>query len=279
MTRRVCIIGHPVAHSRSPMLHGHWLKTYGIEGEYGREDVAPEDFPDFLRDLEANGYVGANVTVPHKESALATVDVADATARAVGAVNTVWIDGGKLHGSNTDVHGFMANLDANAPGWDNTRDKAVILGAGGASRAAAYGLAQRGFGSIVLVNRTLDRAEKLVADLGGHPLQAAAWSDLDDHLKEAGLLVNATSLGMAGKAGLAVDLDALPQTCVVTDLVYVPLETSLLAEARARGNRVVDGLGMLLHQAVPGFEIWFGRRPEVTGDLRNLIVADLTAAR
>jgi shikimate dehydrogenase len=275
MTRRVCIIGHPVAHSRSPLLHGYWLHEYGIDGAYGREDVAPEHFPAFLRSLEDHGYAGANVTVPHKESALATVDVVDDTARAVGAVNTVWTDGGKLHGSNTDVHGFIANLDDGAPGWDNRRHTAVILGAGGAARAAAYGLAQRGFERIILVNRTLYRAEKLAADLGTKGMMAATWDDLPRHLPDADLLVNATSLGMSGKGELPVTLDGLSDNCTVTDLVYVPLTTDLLRKAQERGNRTVDGLGMLLHQAVPGFEIWFGRRPSVTAALRDLIVTDV----
>lgn len=279
MTRRVCIIGHPVAHSRSPMLHGYWLKTYGINGDYGREDVSPDAIVDFLRGLSGHGYVGANVTVPHKEVALRTVDVIDETARAVGAVNTVWMNDGKLHGSNTDVHGFIANLDAQAPGWDNSGKTAVILGAGGASRAAVFGLAQRGFKRIVLINRTLDRAEKLAEDLGLAAVTPAVWSDLPKWIGEAELLANATSLGMTGKPPLEVDLSDLPEACVVTDMVYAPLETDLLARARARDNPVVDGLGMLLHQAVPGFEIWFGRRPEVTKGLRDHIVADLKGAR
>jgi shikimate dehydrogenase len=277
MSRRACILGHPVAHSRSPMIHGYWLKAHGLDGHYGREDVTPEDLADFLLNLEGRGYVGANVTVPHKEAALALAD-ADETARAVGAANTLWREDGRLCATNTDVHGFLANLDEGAPGWDSSRGTAVVLGAGGASRAVVFGLKQRGFSRVTLVNRTIDRACQLAAEFGD-PVTAAGWSDLTDVLAPAQLLVNATSLGMTGKPPLEIAIDGLPRDAVATDLVYAPLETDLLARARARGNRVVDGLGMLLHQAVPGFEKWFGLRPEVTPELRALVVADLMAAK
>ncbi len=279
MTRRVCIIGHPVAHSRSPLLHGYWLKTFGIDGLYTREDITPDDFPGFLRELERAGYSGANITVPHKEAALSLIDEVDDTARAIGAVNTVCIRDGVIRGTNTDVYGFLANLDAGAPGWDGGRKVAVVLGAGGASRAVVFGLIGRGFNKIILSNRTLSRAQVLCADFTGKGLVAAAWSRLSEHLGAASLLVNATSLGMTGKPTLEIDLATLPPEAVVTDLVYAPLETELLREARQRGNRTVDGLGMLLHQAVPGFEQWFGRKPDVTPELRALLVADLTGGR
>lgn len=276
MHKAACVIGHPIAHSRSPLIHGYWLQSYGIAGRYEREDVTPEAFPDFLKSLEDQGYSGANVTLPHKEAALELVDEADATARAVGAVNTVWIEQGRLYGSNTDVHGFLANLDDGAPGWDRRLDRAVILGAGGAARALVYGLQQRGAGSIDLVNRSLDRAQKLAADFGG-TVRAHGWEQQAELLKSADLIVNATSLGMTGKPPLDIDLSAVPAHATVTDIVYSPLETGLLAAARERGLRVVDGLGMLLHQAVPGFEKWFGHRPAVTSGLRDRIVADLLA--
>lgn len=279
MTRRVCIIGHPVAHSRSPLLHGYWLKTFGIDGLYTREDITPDDFPGFLRELERAGYSGANITVPHKEAALSLIDEVDDTARAIGAVNTVCIRDGVIRGTNTDVYGFLANLDAGAPGWDGGRKVAVVLGAGGASRAVVFGLIGRGFNTIILSNRTLSRAQVLCTDFAGKGLVAAAWSGLSEHLGAASLLVNATSLGMTGKPALEIDLATLPPEAVVTDLVYTPLETELLREARRRGNRTVDGLGMLLHQAVPGFEQWFGRKPDVTPELRALLVADLTGGR
>ncbi|MFK8254054.1 shikimate dehydrogenase [Ancylobacter terrae] len=276
MTRRVCIIGHPVAHSRSPLLHGYWLRHYGIDGSYGREDVPPERIGDFLTGFAASGYVGANVTVPHKEAAFAAVAAADDVAQALGAVNTLWLENGRLVGANTDQHGFLANLDAGAPGWDTRATAAVVLGAGGAARAIVHGLLARGIARVAVVNRTPERAQALRARFGSG-VEPAGWDDLPQLLAGAGLLVNTTSLGMKGQPPLDIDLSPLPADAVVSDAVYVPLETPLIRAARARGLATVDGLGMLLHQAVPGFERWFGIRPEVTTELRDLAVADLAA--
>jgi shikimate dehydrogenase len=272
--RKACVIGDPIAHSRSPLIHGYWLRTYGIAGTYERVRVAPEELEGFLKGLSGAGYAGCNITIPHKERAFALLDAPDSTAAAVGAVNTVWCDGDRLQGTNTDVYGFIANLDAAVPGWDAGRGHAVILGAGGAARGVAFGLKERGFGRVTVVNRTQSRGEELARALGS-PVSARSWSDLPGLLAEADLVANATSLGMVGKDPLVVPLDNLRRAAVVADLVYTPLETRLLAAARARGNRVADGLGMLLHQAVLGFERWFGVRPEVTQELRDIIVADL----
>jgi shikimate dehydrogenase len=271
--RAACLIGWPAAHSRSPLIHHYWLRTLGIEGGYNIEAVPPEGFAEFLLHLSTHGFVGANVTIPHKERALA-LSMPDARARAVGAANTLWYEGGELRSTNTDIEGFIDNLDACAPGWDAATD-ALVLGAGGASRAVVFGLIERGIKRVHLVNRTLDRARALADQFGArvHPL---AWDAVSDLLPRAGLLVNTTSLGMHGQPALKVDIGLLPSHAVVADLVYVPLETPLLAAARARGLKTADGLGMLLHQAVRGFELWFGQRPEVTSELRELVEADLT---
>lgn len=280
MTRpepRACIVGWPAKHSRSPLIHGYWLKTLGLPGSYGVEEVAPGDMMGFLRTLQARGYVGCNVTVPHKETAYRTVEVLTDRARALQAVNTVWIERGVLHGDNTDIVGFLASLDAGAPGWDRKAAQAVVLGAGGASRAIVAGLLDRGVELVTVVNRTRDRAEAL-AESFGRRVQAVGWESVGQILPSADLLVNTTSLGMKGQPPLDIDLDGLKESAVVTDIVYVPLETALLAQARSRGHQVVDGLGMLLHQAAAGFEHWFGRRPEVTPELRQVIVDDLARA-
>ncbi len=269
-----CVIGWPVAHSRSPLIHNYWLKHYGIAGEYRREAVTPEDFAAFAGSLAARGYVGANVTVPHKEAALALSEPDD-RARAVGAANTLWLDRGVLRSTNTDVEGFLANLEACAPGWDRRLKQAVMLGAGGAARAVICGLLARGVGRIVVVNRTFERAQALRQMFGG-AVRPARWQDLTAALAHAELLVNTTTLGMERQPHLDLDVGLLPGDAIVADLVYAPLVTTLLKAARARGLRTADGLGMLLHQAVRGFALWFGRTPEVTGELRALIEADLT---
>ena len=271
---RAFVIGHPVAHSRSPMLHGYWLRLYGIEGSYELADVPPEALGDFFANYREAGWVGGNVTVPHKLAVIAYLDRIDDAATAMGAVNTIWWDNDELVGGNTDAIGFLGNLDELVPGWDREAVTAVIIGAGGAARAAAYGLKTRGL-SVELCNRTASTAEELAAHfggMGGHGLDA-----LPDLLGRADMLVNTTSLGMLGKAPLEVDLSPLKDGAIVCDVVYVPLETQLLKDAKARGHRTVDGLGMLLHQAVPGFSRWFGRTPEVTEDLRATIVADIRA--
>lgn len=272
-TRAACLIGWPAAHSRSPLIHHYWLRTLGIEGGYVIEAVPPEDFKDFLFRLSLRGFVGANVTIPHKELAL-VLSKPDERARAVGAANTLWFADGELCSTNTDVEGFINNLDASAPGWDRTED-ALVLGAGGSSRAVVFGLRERGIKRVHLVNRTMARASAL-ADQFGASVLPVAWDALGDILPRAGLLVNTTSLGMKGQPSLEIDVGRLPPDAVVADLVYVPLDTPLLAAARARGLKTADGLGMLLHQAVRGFELWFGQRPEVTAELRALVEADLT---
>lgn len=276
MSRRACVTGSPVAHSRSPLLHGHWLEVYGIDGSYGREEVPPETAAAFYRTLAARGYVGCNVTVPNKEIAFSVLDEAEPSAAALGAANTLWLDGDRLVGANTDGYGFLANLDAGAPGWDGSRRIALVLGAGGAARAIVHALAERGFGRIVIANRTLARAEALAAPYPRKAV-AAGFDVVPALLAEADVLVNCTSLGMKGAPPLTLDLAGLRPEAVVTDIVYVPLRTPLLQAAAARGLRVVDGLGMLLHQAVGGFEHWFGVRPQVTPALRELVIADLAA--
>ncbi len=269
-----CIVGWPVDHSRSPIIHNYWLKAYGIAGAYRREAVAPEHFGSFVQSLAARGYVGANVTVPHKEAVL-EFTLPDDRASAVGAANTLWIDDdGFLRSTNTDVEGFLDNLDAGAPGWNDGLDHAVVVGAGGAARAVVHGLLTRKTRRITVVNRTEHRAKNLHALLG-KPVQAAPWDALNDLLGDAGLLVNTTTLGMAGQPELPADIGRLPGHAIVADLVYVPLITPLLRAAQARGLRTADGLGMLLHQAVRGFTLWFGRKPEVTPQLRAAVEADL----
>jgi shikimate dehydrogenase len=270
--RVACLIGWPAAHSRSPLIHHHWLRTLGIEGGYTIEAIPPEGFAEFVQHLSGHGFVGANVTLPHKERALA-LSVPDARAKAVGAANTLWYDGGELRATNTDIEGFVDNLDASASGWDATGD-ALVLGAGGSSRAVVFGLIERGIKRVHLANRTMERARAL-ADQFGNAVQAIAWDTINEVLPRAGLLVNTTSLGMRGQPALELDVGLLPSNAIVADLVYVPLETVLLKAARERGLKTADGLGMLLHQAVRGFELWFGQRPEVTPELRALAEADL----
>ena len=271
--RAACLIGWPAAHSRSPLIHHYWLRTLGIEGGYNIEAIPPEGFAEFIMHLSTHGFVGANVTIPHKERALA-LSRPDARAQAVGAANTLWYDGDALRSTNTDVEGFINNLDACAPGWDKAED-ALVLGAGGAARAIVFGLVERGIKRVHLANRTIERARALADQFGAHVLPVARDA-IGEFLPRAGLLVNTTSLGMHGQPALELDLGLLPRDAVVADLVYVPLETELLAAARVRGLKTADGLGMLLHQAVRGFELWFGQRPEVTSELRALIEADLT---
>jgi shikimate dehydrogenase len=268
-----CLIGWPAAHSRSPLIHHYWLRTLGIAGGYVIEAVPPDEFKDFIFRLSLRGFVGANVTIPHKERALA-LSKPDERARTVGAANTLWFADGELRSTNTDVEGFINNLDTSAPGWDRCED-ALVLGAGGAARAVVFGLLDRGIKRVHLANRTIERARAL-ADQFGAGVLPVAWDAQGDILPRAGLVVNTTSLGMKGQPPLALDVGRLPSHAVVADLVYVPLDTPLLSAARAHGLKTADGLGMLLHQAVRGFELWFGRRPEVTVELRALVEADLT---
>ena len=274
MTRiiRTCVMGHPVAHSRSPMLHGYWLRTLGIEGAYELADVAPDDFAAFFRGLGANGFAGGNITKPHKEQAFRLVDRREDAADAIGAVNTVWYENGALIGGNTDWLGIVLSLDAIAPGWDKGR--ALVLGAGGAARAATYGFRQRGL-SVSLVNRTLARAEQLAANFPG--VTVHGYDALPRLMADADVLINTTSLGQAGNPQLEIDLTNLKRSAIVYDVIYVPLETGLLKAARRAGHRTVDGLSMLLYQAVPGFAHWFGVTPTVTAEQRAILEADIRA--
>jgi shikimate dehydrogenase len=275
--RHAFVTGYPVKHSRSPLIHGFWLKTLGLQGSYTRQEVSPEDFAGFICRLKSgeSGFVGGNVTIPHKETAFALADRPDALSEELGASNTLWLDEGRLHATNTDGFGFLANLDAASPGWDRT-DRAVILGAGGASRAIIQAVRDRGIGEIHVVNRTLGRAQEL-ADRFGAKVHAHAMAALQEVSAGAGLFVNTTSLGMDGEAAPDFDFSPLAGGAVVTDIVYVPLVTPILRQAAEQGFATVDGLGMLLHQAAPGFEKWFGVRPTVDIDLRRLILADMEA--
>ena len=273
--KRAGVVGWPVEHSRSPALHGFWLKQYDIDGEYGLLPVKPEELAAALRSLAARGFAGCNLTIPHKQAALALVDRVDASARRIGAVNTIVVESdGSLDGYNTDAFGFHANLTAALPGWRADAGPAVVLGAGGAGRAIVAALLDNGAPEVRLVNRHRDRAAALAAALGGR-IEVVDWARRADALAGAALLVNTTSLGMAGQPPLDLALDALPANAAVNDIVYVPMETPLLAAARRRGNPVVDGLGMLLHQARPGFAAWFGVMPEVTPALRQAVMAGL----
>lgn len=272
--KRACVIGWPIEHSRSPLIHTYWLQRYAIEGSYEKLAVKPEAAAGFLTSLAQHGFVGCNVTVPHKETAFAVADEREASAEAVGAANTAWLSGGRLHVANTDTCGFMTNLTCSAPGWQGSDAPVLILGAGGAARAIVYGFLEAGVGEVRVCNRTRERAEALVRRFGAR-VTAWDWAQRDVAAHDAGVLVNSTTIGMKGEGTLGLDLARLHPDCVVCDLVYVPLETELLAAARAHGLAAVDGVGMLLHQAVPGFERWFGVRPEVTDELRRIVVADI----
>ena len=270
--KAVCVIAWPAGHSRSPLIHNYWIKQHKLNAEYRREAVPPEKFADFVTNLRANGYVGANISVPHKEVALKLTEPDD-RARAVGAANALWYDDDRLRSTNTDVEGFLANLDAVTPGWDRGLSTAVVLGAGGGARAVIFALLAREVGRVYVINRTAARAKALQKKFGNR-IQVASWEETTGLLGGAGLLVNTTTLGMVGQPRLELNLRC-PPSLIVADLVYDPLVTGLLALARARGLRTADGLGMLLHQAVRGFQLWFGVRPEVTAELRALIEADL----
>lgn len=267
------VMGWPVGHSLSPRLHGFWLETLGIDGAYVPLAVAPENAAESIAGLAKLGFKGLNVTVPHKETAMAAVDEVDDLAQRIGAVNTIVFDeNGKSHGTNTDGFGFLENIRQRAPAHDVTIGSAVVLGAGGAARAVIVALLDAGVPEIILTNRTAERASDLAAAVDGN-VTTTPWEQREDALAEASLLVNTTTLGMTGQAPLEISLDKLPGSACVNDIVYAPLETPLLADARARGNTVVDGIGMLLHQARPGFRSWFGEDPEVTDALRDHVLA------
>lgn len=268
--KRAFVIGHPIAHTRSPLIHRYWLKAYGIDGSYEPIDVAPAALPAFFERLRGGEFAGGNVTIPHKETAFSLSDSVDPLAEEIGAVNTLVVRDGVIEGTNTDYLGFLGNLDQNAPGWSDGLEQAIVLGAGGAARAVLVALKSRDIGCVHLLNRSLGKAEDLAIDLEG-PIRTGALTEFAARAKTSGLLINTTSVGMHGTRFDDLDLGLLPKTALVTDLVYVPIRTPLLADAAALGLRTVDGLGMLLHQAVAGFEAWFGVKPEVTPELRAAV--------
>ncbi|MGL4290866.1 MAG: shikimate dehydrogenase [Phreatobacter sp.] len=272
--KRACIVGWPVRHSRSPMIHRYWLAEHGIAGDYLQEGIAPADFERFLRGLADHGYVGCNVTLPHKEMAFALLDEIEPAAAALGAANTIWLDGGRLHGTNSDVAGFLASLDAEQPGWAEEAGHSLVLGAGGAARGIVHGLLSRGVATVTVANRSLGKAEAIAAEFG-HRVRSAALSEIAGMLPSVDLLVNTTALGMNGQPPLDLSLEGLKATAIVSDIVYVPLETALIVQAASRGHRTVGGLGMLLYQAIPGFSRWFGVTPIVTPALYDLVAADV----
>ena len=266
------VIGHPVAHSRSPLLHGHWLRTYGLQGHYVPMDIAPDKLETAFRTLPDLGFVGVNVTIPHKEKVMEIADLVSDRATLIGAANTIiFRKDGKIHADNTDGYGFIENLRQGAPGWDPQAGPAMVLGAGGAARAVIASLLEVGVPEIRISNRTRNRAEQLREEFGAR-IRVVEWVQAGNAMDDAALVVNSTSLGMVGKQELRVPLDGLQPGTVVTDLVYTPLETRLLRVAREQGCTCVDGLGMLIHQAVPGFERWFGKRPEVDDATRAAIL-------
>jgi shikimate dehydrogenase len=274
--KAVCIIAWPAGHSRSPLIHNYWIKQHNLNAEYRREAVPPEQLTEFITHFRERGYIGGNVTVPHKQAVLALSEP-DERAKAVGAANCLWYEGDKLRSTNTDVEGFLGNLDATTPGWDRGLETAAVLGAGGGARAVVFALIQRNVGRVYVINRTAERAEALKKKFGAR-VHLAKWEETTGLLGGAGLLVNTTTLGMVGQPPLDINLRC-PASLVVADLVYAPLETGLLKLARERGLRTADGLGMLLHQAVRGFELWFGVKPKVTAELRALVEADLGATK
>lgn len=266
------VIGHPVAHSKSPHVHGYWLRKYGLKGHYVPMDIAPEKLSDLLPRLADLGFVGANVTIPHKEKVMEIADLITDRATLIGAANTlIFRKDGRIHADNTDGYGFIENIRQSVPDWNPKSGPAVVFGAGGASRAVLASLLDVGVPKIMLTNRTRIRAEKLREDFG-HRIQVVEWVQAGNVLDEADLVVNTTSLGMTGKPEMRVPLDGLKPGAIVNDLVYAPLRTRLLTTAEERGCHVVDGLGMLLHQAVPGFERWFGKRPEVDDNVRAAVL-------
>jgi shikimate dehydrogenase len=276
--KKACVIGWPIAHSRSPLIHNYWLAKYGLEGLYERRPVSPQELPGFLKNLAEHGYVGCNVTIPHKEAALQHVDHIDDVVRRNGSLNTVYLVGSEKYATSTDGEGFYQNLLATVPGLSLYRKRAIILGAGGSAKAVVERLLRAGIAEIAVMNRTNQRIDDLKTSFG-RVIKALPTDHYVNESKSATLLINATSQGMSGQPRLDIDLSALPPDAIVADLVYVPLETELLKAAKTRGLRTVGGLGMLLHQAVVGFEKWFGVRPEVTPELYNLVAADIEKER
>lgn len=275
--KRACVIGWPIEHSRSPLIHGYWLKRYGIDGVYTKEAVRPESAAQFLKSLALRGLVGCNVTVPHKEAAFEAATERDAAATAIGAANTVWLDDGRLCCSNTDAYGFMTHLKRTAPGWTSRAGPVAILGAGGAARAIVHGFLEAGVEQVRVFNRSFERAEILARHFGPRVV-AMPWEERNAAASAVSAIVNTTTLGMKGVGDPGIDFTRFDPRTIACDIVYVPLETAFLSAARTAGLATVDGLGMLLHQAVPGFEKWFGVRPEVTDELRAVVVADIVSA-
>jgi shikimate dehydrogenase len=276
--KRACVIGWPISHSRSPIIHNYWLKLHGIDGVYTREPVEPQALAGFIGSLHQKAFEGCNVTLPHKEAVFRLVTPADETTRRLGAVNTVFNRDDKLLGTNTDGEGFLASLAASAPQLRLTNTRAFMIGAGGAAMAIAAALIDAGCTQILVANRTRERAERVRTQFGNR-VHLIDWEQREAAIADCALLVNTTALGMTGQPPLDIDLRRLSAATVVTDIVYSPLETPLLLEARRRGNPVVPGLGMLLHQAVRGFELWFGVRPDVTHELYRLVEADVISGR
>ncbi|WP_405108496.1 shikimate dehydrogenase [Phaeobacter sp. BS52] len=267
------VIGSPVAHSRSPLVHGHWLQTYGIAGHYVPLHVEPGQLEEVVRSLPKMGFVGANITIPHKEQIMEIADQVTDRATLIGAANTlIFRPDGSILADNTDGYGFITNLHQAAPDWDPATGPAVVFGVGGASRAVIASLLEAGVPEILLSNRTRERADQFRSEFGSR-IQVVDWVQVGNVIEQAALLVNTTSLGMVGKPRLRVPLDGLRSSTVVTDLVYTPLKTDMLQWAEDIGCTTVDGLGMLLHQAVPGFERWFGKRPEVDAATREAALA------
>lgn len=269
---RAGVIGHPIKHSKSPLIHNHWIAEHGLQGEYTAIDIAPENLKEGVQKLIDNGFAGFNVTVPHKQEIFKLCENVDGKAKTIGAVNTVVVKNGTLHGTNTDAFGFMQNVHQSAFGLDFVHRPSVVLGAGGAARAIVYGLIEAGARQIIVTNRTEEKAKEIAA-MNPDIVSVVSWSAREKMLRDAGFLVNTTSLGMVGKDALEIDLALLPNDAVVSDIVYAPLETDLLLQAKARGNQIVTGIGMLLHQARPAFEKWFGVLPEVTEALEKKVLA------
>lgn len=274
--KHACVIGWPIEHSRSPIIHGYWLKHYGIDGTYTKRAVSPGEIEAFLNGLAAGGLAGCNVTIPHKEAAFRLAANRDASAIAVGAANTLWLEHGCLCAANTDTYGYMTYLGREAEDWGRRDAPVSILGAGGAARAIVYGFLEAGVPEVRIFNRSVERAEALAQTFGPR-VKVLPWDQRSRASTEAAVLVNTTSVGLKGAGSLDMDFTDFHPDCIVSDIVYVPLETAFIREARRHGLRTVDGLGMLLHQAVPGFEKWFGLRPEVTDELYDLIAADIEA--
>lgn len=269
---RAAVIGHPIKHSKSPMIHGHWIAQYGLNGSYEAIDIAPDNLPARIAQMVADGYAGFNVTIPHKEAIFKLCDEVDEKARLIGAVNTVKIEHGKLYGTNTDAFGFIENIKQDAPGFNFAAGAALVLGAGGAARAVVYGLLQEGAEHITITNRTRDKAEAIAAMAPGK-ISVIDWNARNDAVKNAALIINTTALGMAGKDPLDVSLDRAQAGAIVTDIVYTPLMTDLLKQAKTKQLQYVTGIGMLLHQARPAFHLWFGVMPQVDDALRARVLA------